>query len=59
VADYYADKPDLKTKSGVSYLIAADDTKILMDVGFNAPKEHLLPDPHHGKIGRLTRGSGY
>jgi 7,8-dihydropterin-6-yl-methyl-4-(beta-D-ribofuranosyl)aminobenzene 5'-phosphate synthase len=43
VVDYYADKPDLKTKPGVSYLIAADDTKILMDVGFIAPKEHPPP----------------
>jgi 7,8-dihydropterin-6-yl-methyl-4-(beta-D-ribofuranosyl)aminobenzene 5'-phosphate synthase len=47
VVDYYADKPDLKTEPGVSYFIAADDTKILMDVGLNAKKEHPSPLIHN------------
>lgn len=41
--DYYAETPDLKTEPGVSYLIRADDTRILLDVGFNAKKEHPSP----------------
>jgi len=41
--DYYADRPDLRTEAGVSYLIRADDTTILLDVGFNAKKEHPSP----------------
>lgn len=41
--DYYADRPDLRTEPGVSYLVRADDTTILLDVGFNAKKEHPSP----------------
>ncbi len=41
--DFYADQPDLKTEAGVSYLIRTDDATILMDVGFNAKKEHPSP----------------
>jgi 7,8-dihydropterin-6-yl-methyl-4-(beta-D-ribofuranosyl)aminobenzene 5'-phosphate synthase len=41
--DYYADHPDLKTEPGVSYLIRTDDATILLDVGFNAKKEHPSP----------------
>jgi 7,8-dihydropterin-6-yl-methyl-4-(beta-D-ribofuranosyl)aminobenzene 5'-phosphate synthase len=41
--DYYADRPTLKTEPGVSYLIRTDDTTILLDVGFNAKKEHPSP----------------
>ena len=41
--DYYTDNPNLKTEPGVSYLISADDTKILLDVGFNKKKEHPSP----------------
>ncbi|MDO9263447.1 MAG: MBL fold metallo-hydrolase, partial [Desulfosalsimonadaceae bacterium] len=41
--DYYADRPDLRTEPGVSYLVKADDTAILLDVGFNAKKEHPSP----------------
>jgi len=47
VVDYYADRPDLKTEPGVSYLITADDTKILLDVGLNAKKEHPSPLLHN------------
>ncbi|RJP94132.1 MAG: MBL fold metallo-hydrolase [Desulfobacteraceae bacterium] len=45
--DYYAERPDLKTEPGVSYLLKADDTLILMDVGFNAKKEHPSPLLHN------------
>jgi len=41
--DYYAETPDLKTEPGVSYLIKADDTRLLLDVGFNVKKEHPSP----------------
>jgi 7,8-dihydropterin-6-yl-methyl-4-(beta-D-ribofuranosyl)aminobenzene 5'-phosphate synthase len=41
--DYYADRPGLRTEPGVSYLIRTDDNTILMDVGFNAKKEHPSP----------------
>jgi 7,8-dihydropterin-6-yl-methyl-4-(beta-D-ribofuranosyl)aminobenzene 5'-phosphate synthase len=41
--DYYAETPDFKTEPGVSYLIRADDTAILLDVGYNAKKEHPSP----------------
>jgi 7,8-dihydropterin-6-yl-methyl-4-(beta-D-ribofuranosyl)aminobenzene 5'-phosphate synthase len=41
--DYYTDNPNLKTEPSVSYLISADDTKILLDVGFNKKKEHPSP----------------
>jgi len=43
LVDFYTDNPALKTEAGVSYLIQADDTKILMDVGFNKKKEHPSP----------------
>ena len=43
LVDYYADRPGLRTEPGVSYLIRADDATILMDVGFNAKKEHPSP----------------
>jgi len=47
LVDYYTDNTDLKTEPGVSYLISADDTKILMDVGFNKKKEHPSPLLHN------------
>ncbi len=47
--DYYTDHADLKTEPGVSYLISADDTNILMDVGFNKNKEHPSPLLHNMK----------
>lgn len=41
--DFYTDDSRLKTEPGVSYLIKADDTTILMDVAFNKKKEHPSP----------------
>jgi 7,8-dihydropterin-6-yl-methyl-4-(beta-D-ribofuranosyl)aminobenzene 5'-phosphate synthase len=47
LVDFYADDGRLKTEAGVSYLIKADDTTILMDVGFNKNKEHPSPLLHN------------
>lgn len=47
LVDFYAARPDLKTEAGVSYLISADETKILLDVGFNAKKETPSPLMHN------------
>ncbi|MBN1905134.1 MAG: MBL fold metallo-hydrolase [Deltaproteobacteria bacterium] len=41
--DFYTDRNGLETEPGVSYLIKADDTTILMDVGFNQGKTHPSP----------------
>jgi 7,8-dihydropterin-6-yl-methyl-4-(beta-D-ribofuranosyl)aminobenzene 5'-phosphate synthase len=41
--DYYTDSPQLKTEAGVSYLVKADDTAILFDVGYNVKNEHPSP----------------
>lgn len=41
--DFYSNSDDLKTEPGVSYLIRADDTTILLDVGYNTKKEHPSP----------------
>ena len=41
--DYFAVDPSLATQGGVSYLVKADDTKILFDVGGNPKEEHPLP----------------
>lgn len=43
LVDFYAARNDLQTEPGVSYLIQADDTKILLDVGYNEKKEHPSP----------------
>lgn len=43
IIDYVAAEPGLKTEAGVSYLIRADDTVILMDVGFNQNSAHPSP----------------
>ena len=52
LVDYYTDDPSLKTEAGVSYLIQADDTKVLLDVGFNKEKEHPSPLIHNcSKLG--------
>jgi len=48
--DYHTDNLNLRTEPGVSYLIIADDTKILLDVGFNKKKEHPSPLLHNMKI---------
>lgn len=50
LVDFYSDDPALKTEAGVSYLIQADDKKILMDVGFNKNKEHPSPLLHNSKL---------
>jgi 7,8-dihydropterin-6-yl-methyl-4-(beta-D-ribofuranosyl)aminobenzene 5'-phosphate synthase len=47
LVDFYAEKPDLKTEAGVSYLIRADETAILLDTGLNAKKEHPSPLLHN------------
>ncbi len=47
LVEYYADGPQFKTEPGVSYLIDADDTRILLDVGFNKKKEHPSPLLHN------------
>jgi len=41
--DFYADRDDLKTESGVSYLVRADDTTILLDMGHNVQGSHPSP----------------
>lgn len=51
LVDFYAEDNHLKTEPGVSYLVKADDTTILMDVGFNKKKEH--PSPLLQNIDRL------
>ncbi len=43
LVDYYAERDDLKTEPGVSYLVKADNTTILMDVGRNLESEHPSP----------------
>lgn len=47
LVDFHSDDKRLKTEAGVSYLIQADDKKILMDVGFNKGKEHPSPLLHN------------
>lgn len=41
--DWYAARSDLETESGVSYLIQADDTTILFDLGLNRKGEQEPP----------------
>lgn len=43
LVDYYGEGKDIRTEPGVSYLIKADDTVILMDTGYNEKKEHPSP----------------
>ncbi|TRZ88551.1 MBL fold metallo-hydrolase [bacterium] len=43
LVDYYGEEKDIRTEPGVSYLIKADDTVILMDTGYNEKKEHPSP----------------
>jgi 7,8-dihydropterin-6-yl-methyl-4-(beta-D-ribofuranosyl)aminobenzene 5'-phosphate synthase len=47
MVDFYAANPDLKTEAGVSYLVSADDTNILLDAGFNAKKTDPSPLMHN------------
>ena len=49
LVEFYADDPSLKTEAGVSYFIQADDTKILMDLGFNQDKAHPSPLVHNAE----------
>ncbi|HEC34506.1 MAG TPA: MBL fold metallo-hydrolase [Chloroflexi bacterium] len=41
--DWYTARDDLAGEPGVSYLVRADDTTILFDVGFNQREEHPSP----------------
>ena len=43
LVDYYAVNDNLSTEPGVSYLIRADDTNILMDLGRNLQATHPSP----------------
>jgi len=45
--DWYAGGDKFRTEPGVSYLIRADDSSILMDVGYNQGKEHPSPLLHN------------
>lgn len=47
LVEFYTDDDRLKTEAGVSYLIKADNTTILMDVGFNKKKAHPSPLLHN------------
>jgi 7,8-dihydropterin-6-yl-methyl-4-(beta-D-ribofuranosyl)aminobenzene 5'-phosphate synthase len=47
LVDFYTEDPRLKTEAGVSYLVRADETTLLMDVGFNKKKEHPSPLLHN------------
>ena len=49
LVDFYTDDPVLKTEAGVSYLIRADNTTILMDTGLNLRREHPSPLLHNMK----------
>ncbi len=41
--DWYTAGPEFQGEAGVSYLLEADDIRILFDVGFNTKKEHPSP----------------
>jgi len=43
LVDWYTARDDLVGEPGVSYLVRADDTTILFDVGFNQRGEHPSP----------------
>jgi len=49
IVDFYAVDETFRTEAGVSYLLEADGFAILMDVGFNAKKEHPSPFLHNLK----------
>ena len=49
LVDFHADDPALKTEPGISYLIEADDTTILMDCGLNRKRVHPSPLLHNMK----------
>lgn len=57
LVDFHTADPSLKTEPGVSYLIKADDTTILMDCGFNKEKAHPSPLLHNmEKLGISVSG---
>lgn len=41
--DFKTASPEARTEAGVSYLVTAGNYKVLMDVGFNAKREHPSP----------------
>ncbi len=47
LVDFFTDDDRLKTEPGVSYLIKADETTLLLDVGFNKEKAHPSPLLHN------------
>ena len=47
LSDYQAGSAEFETEPGVSYLVRADDLKILFDVGLNARKAHPSPALHN------------
>jgi 7,8-dihydropterin-6-yl-methyl-4-(beta-D-ribofuranosyl)aminobenzene 5'-phosphate synthase len=47
LVDWYAARDDLKKESGVSYLVRADDTTILFDLGLNRKGEKEPPLLHN------------
>ena len=49
--DWYAATPDVETEAGLSYLIQADQTTLLLDLGFNAA--HSTEPPLLRNIDRL------
>lgn len=56
LVDFYAVDDRFKTEAGVSYLVKADGTTILMDVGFNKKKEHPSPLLHNMKLLNVSPG---
>jgi 7,8-dihydropterin-6-yl-methyl-4-(beta-D-ribofuranosyl)aminobenzene 5'-phosphate synthase len=49
LVDWYADRNDLQTEAGVSYLVKTDKSLILFDVGKNEKKEDPSPLLHNMK----------
>jgi len=47
LVDFYTDNDNLETEPGVSYLIRADDTTILLDTVLNRKKKHPSPLLHN------------
>ncbi len=50
LVDFYTETPGAKTEAGISYLIKTGNFNVLMDVGFNAKKEHPSPLLNNMKI---------
>ncbi|GAB6267776.1 MAG: hypothetical protein STSR0002_05160 [Smithella sp.] len=48
--DFKTSFPEARTEAGVSYLVMAGDYKVLVDVGYNAKREHLSPLMHNMKL---------